>query len=54
MGQGRTWRKVRNEEFYDLSPNFIRLIKLRKMILAGHVAHVGDRRDAYSALVGES
>jgi hypothetical protein len=33
---------------------FIRVIKLRKMRLAGYVAHMGERRDAYRALVGKS
>jgi hypothetical protein len=39
------WRKVHNEELRDLysSPSIIRIIKSRKMILAGHVARMGRR-----------
>jgi len=35
-----------NEEFNDLycSPNIVRVIKLRRMGLAGHVARMGERR----------
>jgi len=35
-------------------PNTIRVIKSRRMRWAGHVARVGDRRDAHVALVGET
>ena len=37
------WRKLNNEELNDpySSPNFVRLIKLRRMRLAGHVARMG-------------
>jgi hypothetical protein len=40
------WRRLRNEELYDLycPPNFIRVIKSRKMRWAGHVA-CGKTRD---------
>jgi hypothetical protein len=39
------WRKLHNEELHDLysSPSIIRIIKLRRMILAGHVARIGRR-----------
>jgi hypothetical protein len=48
------WRKLYNEELNDLysSPNIIRVIKLRRLRWAGHVAHMGERRDAYRVLVG--
>jgi hypothetical protein len=48
------WRRIHNQELYDLygSPDIMRMIKLRRMRLAGHVARVGDRRDAYRVLVG--
>jgi hypothetical protein len=42
---GAGWRKLHNEEFYDLysSPSIIRIIKPRSMKLAGHVALMGRR-----------
>jgi len=50
----RAWRsRLHNEELNDLycSPNIIRVIKLRRMGWAGHVACMGDRRGAYRVLV---
>jgi hypothetical protein len=49
------WRKVHNEELNDLysSPNIVRVIKLRRMRLAGHVARMGNRRSVYRVLVGK-
>jgi hypothetical protein len=48
------WRRLHNEELYDLyfSPNIIRVIKSRRMMWAGHVARMGDRRGAYKVLMG--
>jgi hypothetical protein len=45
----REWRKLHNEELNDLycSPNIIRVIKLRRMRWAGHVARLGERRGVY-------
>jgi hypothetical protein len=42
------WRILHNEEL-DLysSPNIVRVIKIRRMRLAGHVAHMGKRRGEY-------
>jgi hypothetical protein len=39
------WRKLRNEELRDLysSPSIIRIIKLKRMRWAGHVARMGRR-----------
>jgi hypothetical protein len=40
------WRKLNNEVLKDLysSPNIVRVIKSRRMILAGQVEHMGERR----------
>jgi hypothetical protein len=35
------------------SPNFIRVIKSMRMIWAGHVAHMGEMRNAYKIVVGK-
>jgi hypothetical protein len=35
------------------SPNIIRTIKSRRMRLAGHVARMGEKRNAYRILVGK-
>jgi hypothetical protein len=35
------------------SPNIIRMIKSRRMRSAGHVAQMGETRNAYRILVGE-
>jgi hypothetical protein len=47
------WRRLHNEELNDLysSPNIIRVIKSRRMKLAGHVARMGAKRGAYRILV---
>ena len=47
-------KKLRNEELNDLycSPNVIRVIKSRRMRWTGHVARMGERRDAYRVLAG--
>jgi hypothetical protein len=47
------WRKLHNEELRDLysSLSIIRIIKSRKMRWAGHVARMGDKRNAYKLLV---
>jgi hypothetical protein len=46
---------LHNEELHDLysSPSIIRIIKLRKMRWAGHVAQMGEKRNAYRLLVGK-
>ena len=45
----REQRRLRNEERYDLcsSTSIIRVIKSRRMRWVGHVARMGDRRNAY-------
>ena len=35
------------------SPNIVRVIKSRRMRLAGHVARMGEERGAYRVLVGK-
>jgi hypothetical protein len=49
------WRKLHNEELRDLysSPSIIRIIKSRRMIWAGHVARMGENRNAYRLLMGK-
>jgi hypothetical protein len=48
------WRRLHNEELDDLysSPNIIRVIKLRRIRWAAHVACMGQKRGAYRILVG--
>jgi hypothetical protein len=48
-------RKLHNEELRDLysSPSIIRIIKSRRMRWAGHVARIGEKRNAYRLLVGK-
>jgi hypothetical protein len=48
-------RKLHNEELHNLysSPNIIRMIKGRRMRWAGHVARMGETRNAYRILVGK-
>jgi hypothetical protein len=52
----RDWKKLYNEELHNLyfSPNIIGIIKLMRMIWAGHVARMGAKRNASSVLVGKS
>jgi hypothetical protein len=48
------WRKLHNEELRDLysSPSIIRIMKSRRMRWAGHVARMGEKRNACGLLVG--
>jgi hypothetical protein len=41
-----SWRKLHNDELHSLysSPNIVRVIKSRRMRLAGHVACMGEER----------
>ena len=45
----REWRKLHNEELNELycSPKIVRVIKSRKMRLAGHVAPMGERTSVH-------
>jgi len=49
------WRKLHNEELNDRysSPNIVRVIKLRRMRWAGHVACMAEWRGMYRVLVGK-
>ncbi|KAJ4432287.1 hypothetical protein ANN_20905 [Periplaneta americana] len=48
------WRKLHNTELHALytSPDIIRTIKSRRLRWAGHVARMGESRNAYRVLVG--
>jgi hypothetical protein len=48
------WRKLHNEELHNLysSPSIIRMIKSMRMKWVGHVARMGEKRNAYRILVG--
>ena len=49
------WRRLHNKELYApyASPNIIRVIKSKRLIWAGHVARMGEGRDAYRVLLGK-
>jgi hypothetical protein len=49
------WRRLHNEELHNLSasPGIIRVIKSRRMKLAGQAARMGNMRSVYNILVGE-
>jgi hypothetical protein len=49
------WRKLHNEELRDLysSPSIIGTIKLGRKRWAGHVARMGEMRNAYTLLSGK-
>jgi len=49
------WRKQNNEALNDLysTPNIIWAIKSKRIIWAGHIARMGERRVIYRVLVGK-
>jgi hypothetical protein len=49
------WRKLHNKELIDLcfSPKIFLFVKSRRMMWAGHVVRMGDRRGIYRVLVGK-
>jgi hypothetical protein len=51
----RDWGKLHNAELHNLysSPNIIRMLKSRRMRCAGHVAQMGEKRNAHRILVGK-
>ena len=48
------WRKLYKEKLHDLhsSTNIIRVIKSRRIVWAGHVARMGEKRNGCRFLVG--
>jgi hypothetical protein len=48
------WRKL-HEELRDLysSPSLIKIVKSRRMRCVGHLARMGEKRNAYRLLVGK-
>jgi hypothetical protein len=46
------WRKLHSEELHDMysSPIIIKIMKSRRMRWTGHVARMGEKRNAYSNL----
>jgi hypothetical protein len=49
------WRKLHNEELHNLyfSLSIIRVNKSRRMRWVGHVARIGEKRNAYRILVNK-
>jgi hypothetical protein len=51
-----SWRKLHNEELHNLysSPRIIRMTMSMSTRWAGHVARMGEKRNAYNILAGKS
>jgi hypothetical protein len=51
----REWRKLHNEELHDLNslPNIVRVVKSRRIRLAGYVARMGEESCVHRVLVGK-
>jgi hypothetical protein len=49
------WRKLHNKQLRDLysSPSIIGIIKSKRIRWAGHIARMGEKRNAYRLLVGK-
>jgi hypothetical protein len=49
------WRRLHNKNNYALysSPNIMQVIRSRRLRWAGHVAHMGEKRGACRALMGQ-
>jgi hypothetical protein len=49
------WRRLHREELQNLyaSPNIVSVIKLSRMRWTGHVANMGEIRNAYRISVGK-
>jgi hypothetical protein len=50
-----SWRKLHNEKFHNLYSwtSIIIMVKSRRMRWTGHVARIGEKRNAYRILVGK-
>jgi hypothetical protein len=50
------WRKLHTEELYvsNTSPNVMRMIKPQRRRWVEHMAHLGEKRNAYRVSVGKS
>jgi hypothetical protein len=48
------WKRLHKVCLYAMysSPNIFRVVKSRRMRWAGHVAFMGDRREAYRVFMG--
>jgi hypothetical protein len=46
------WRTLHNAELHNL--HVIKVIKSRRITLAGHIARMRDLRNAYNILVGKT
>jgi hypothetical protein len=55
MEEDGSWRKLHNDELHNLysSPNTVRVIKVRRLRWAGHVACMGEGRGVYRVLAGK-
>jgi hypothetical protein len=55
MGGGGDWRRLHSEELPKLyaSPNIIRVTISGRLRWAGHIACMGEMRNAYSTLMGK-
>jgi len=52
----QSWRTLHNDKLHKMhvSPNDIRVTKSRRIIWVGHVAQVGEVRNAYNTFTGNS
>jgi hypothetical protein len=49
------WRELHNEELHNLysPPSIVRMVKPRRMRWVGHVAQMGEKRNAFRILMGK-
>jgi hypothetical protein len=55
VGGTKGWRGLHNEKLHNLyaSPYIITVTRSRRMKLTGHLAHMGQMRNAHKILVGK-